>query len=319
MDGDFPPVFITTVSTTSNEKLQAKFSPYADMDTENSGNPPGAQTDCCKEKPQIKEHHTKKSKFRPVKLATAESLVRYVKVTPMTRIAHAANSKRSSQKEKPRLSWVPTAREFGLQIYGKGGAFHPPSFSGLPTERPDWTATLHDMTKDLIHNRMTICRDIRKVPMDNSVPVRIAEQPTLIETLAELPFHTLLVKWRLSFNFPAYTPRIVFGILSRFGRIDQMGTFSHNSAFVAFHFEYHACRAIMAKLVGFSYCPLIISWMFTERYKYGRADASDVKREDLLLSDGRLERNTKRHVAQIKRDFWRKAAALSYDVSTFRP
>ncbi|GFS17270.1 hypothetical protein ElyMa_001493200 [Elysia marginata] len=98
-----------------------------------------------------------------------------------------------------------------------------------------------------------------------------------------------------------------------------MGVLSQNSAFVVFQHEYHACRAIMSKLVGFSYCPIILRWMFIERFKYPLTDASDVKREDLLLSDGRLERNSKRHIAQIKREFWRKAAALSYDVSTFRP
>ncbi|RUS90337.1 hypothetical protein EGW08_001935 [Elysia chlorotica] len=146
-------------------------------------------------------------------------------------------------------------------------------FGSCPAvDRPDWTATTHEMAKDLIYKKLKIAQDLTYIPDE-----------------------------------------------FRFGIIESMGVMSPNSAYVIFQQQYHACRAMKAQTIGFNYCPLIVSWWHQSRYKLPLTDASDVKREDLLLSDGRLERNSKKHIAQIKREFWRKAAALSYDVSTFKP
>ncbi|KAK3780995.1 hypothetical protein RRG08_046299 [Elysia crispata] len=207
------------------------------------------------------------------------------------------------KKEDPHISNI------DLQVYGFARS------TGAPEDRPGWTATNHEMAEDLIHNKVTIAKDMTFLPEE----LRESRRSSLIKNLALLPFHCLLVKWKMSFSFPVYTPRMVFGILSRFGAIQSMGVLSQNSAFVIFRHEYHACRAILSQQVGFNNCPLILCWWYKERYRLPLTDAADVKREDLLLSDGRLERNSKRHIAQIKREFWRKAAALSYDVSTFRP
>ncbi|GFO03287.1 hypothetical protein PoB_002979200 [Plakobranchus ocellatus] len=183
------------------------------------------------------------------------------------------------------------------------------------TDRLGWSATQRDMVQDLIRSRVSIGMEAHYL-LDYA---KSEQRGSAIKRLANLPFHTIMVRWKLSFHFPVYTPPIVYGILSRFGKIESMGSLSANSAFVVFDYEYHACRAISKGMVGFSYCPLICSWWYLERYWFPINNADDVKREDLLLSDNRLERNSKRHIAQIKSEFKRKAAALSYNVATFRP
>ncbi|GFS17265.1 hypothetical protein ElyMa_001493000 [Elysia marginata] len=205
---------LSTSPTSQNvpEEERAAPAPAAEK-VRSAGKPREAKRDCSPGSDEAGSSKSAKGAERPSKGAKpndiAASLVRFIKVTPLPKKADADLSeqdKTSGGQKQPYLDSekmsVPTiviSRD--IQLHGSHAE-----------EKPNWTATTHDMTKDLIHNKVTIARAVNQIPEN----IRFDAHKSNIETLAQLPFHTLLVKWKLSFNFPAYTPRIVYGILSRY-------------------------------------------------------------------------------------------------------
>ncbi|KAK0059295.1 hypothetical protein Bpfe_011371 [Biomphalaria pfeifferi] len=148
---------------------------------------------------------------------------------------------------------------------------------------------------------------------------RVVWISTCPEDLNNVPAHSLLIRWKLSFTVPCYTIESVYTVLTRYGDITCLVHLSPNSALVVFKDELSARTVASAGFIGFKQCPLMCSWFFKKMYKDRFAPIKRRKKFYRPTADEIFVSHIRQQQKIITTCFRLHAPNMFYDHTTYIP